>query len=299
MVVRSRADRGRRRGRSPGPLRAPDAPPMLAHGRAAFHTPGTQVVARLRPLALAGCVALVGCGTVATSGPGQDSGGSSSARASSVSSTSSSTHTATSHGRVDAGGPGDAGRHDVSRPADASARYDAACVSTCMTNQACQDSCPASPGVLECCDTTTTSCFRSFATSCPAPSTGFDAGGPCTTSCKSAADCNSTCPQEFEVGYCCDVSTGQCFVAEDGPTCPLNGLGCPTGGCPAGQMCLYNFLGPDPPIEPVASCYALPASCTHNPTCSCLLTAGVCDAGGGGPSCAADAGLYVACFGGF
>jgi hypothetical protein len=205
---------------------------------------------------------------------------------------------------TDAFAPVDA-RSDVAKP-DAGGKPDAGfeCVPSCTTDEECVTSCPSVLGTnTYCCDGVTGVCFGTASATCPAPSPGFDAGGPCAPGCKSNEDCMNTCPQEFETGYCCDVTTGLCFVSFD-PSCPLapppvdSGLGgCLLTGCPSGQMCIA-FTELDPPEEPQPSCYAVPAACRSNPTCPCLADAGACGPPSLGftPSCTGTDGAVVGCF---
>jgi len=110
-------------------------------------------------------------------------------------------------------------------------------------------------------------------------------GGLCDVACSSDQDCFNACPPAFETAYCCDLATRQCFIGQDGLSCPLHpnaadsgSGGCLVTGCAAGEMCVtYGSL--DPPEEPVPSCFALPATCMNDPGCACLAEAGVCQGG--------------------
>ena len=50
------------------------------------------------------------------------------------------------------------------------------CVPTCSTDQDCQNSCPAVPNGINCCDTSTGICYAYASQVCPAPipDAGFD-----------------------------------------------------------------------------------------------------------------------------
>jgi len=45
------------------------------------------------------------------------------------------------------------------------------CAPSCKTDADCQNSCPALPGGIQCCDTKAGACFGSKTSACPAPKT--------------------------------------------------------------------------------------------------------------------------------
>ena len=55
---------------------------------------------------------------------------------------------------------------------------DKVCVSSCTTNDQCQNSCPLPTSGVSCCDTTTNACYTASATSCPAPPADMAMSGP-------------------------------------------------------------------------------------------------------------------------
>jgi hypothetical protein len=123
-----------------------------------------------------------------------------------------------------------------------------------------------------------------------APAPGLPDAG-CIPTCSSSEACSDTCPGGFGLTFCCDMASHTCFEAEQYEPCPLHAGGCADGGCGTGEMCAAFISGPyfGPP-----ACYALPAACTHDLTCSCLRAAGVCG-DGGSALCADGGGASITC----
>ncbi len=52
------------------------------------------------------------------------------------------------------------------------------CAPSCKADADCQNSCPALPGGIQCCDTKAGACFGSKTSACPAPTPEPDGGPP-------------------------------------------------------------------------------------------------------------------------
>jgi hypothetical protein len=50
------------------------------------------------------------------------------------------------------------------------------CPMSCTADVECQLDCPAVPGAIHCCDTSTALCYATGSATCPTPVTGTDAG---------------------------------------------------------------------------------------------------------------------------
>ncbi len=203
----------------------------------------TAVNTRLSSIAVVACAALAGCGRTEASGESGDSavhgeGGSRHADGSSVKPSDAGRDGDATRANPDASHARDAGQHDTG-----AARHDAS------TNPDANIAGDASADV--------------------------GAVSQCAVVCTTNAECSAGCPSQ----NCCYFGECTTFALADGGVCPGSGeggtSGCLVTGCPAGQMCVA-IVGGDNPFPQIPACSAAPAACAHDPTCPCLLEAGVC-----------------------
>lgn len=133
-----------------------------------------------------------------------------------------------------------------------------ACPVTCSNAGTCAVECDEPPaGYSLCCDASTSTCFYSAGTTCPAEA-------ECPSTCTSDAECQSQCPAATAGSVnCCDVATGACFestVAEcPTPVCPTT--------CTADSQCQGQC--PTAPAGSVNCCDTKTGACFQSATSTC------------------------------